>query len=154
MNYLEKLQVVNNYQQEQSFLDKKSECCVITCSGMSFNLGKILNTNNTVKKVLKYSQKEIIGQNITKLMPLFLAEVHDEYMRKFADNFELEIPEKKVFAKNKEGYLIYMILKIKILPFIEEGIQIIGLMQEGVENTKVKFSLFLYNTKSVLHDDV
>lgn len=110
---------------------------MFTCSASQKSFGQILNVNNGVKKILQYSKRELVGQHLSKIMPSVIGEYHDIFVRKCLEKQDLEFAERKVFSKDKNGFLIHMVIKNQILPIIEDGMQIIGLLWETPENKKV-----------------
>jgi len=95
-------------------------------------LGKVLDVNNEIYNILEYSHMELIGENINKIMPDILGNIHNELMRNY---FETSVSEfigkdKSVFAMNKSGYLVPCSLMIKVYPNLDEGIRVIGFLRK------------------------
>lgn len=65
-------------------------------------------------------------------MPKFYSDSHDMYIRNYLETSESKIIgiERTVLALNKSGYLVACSLMIKILPNLDEGIQIIGFLKD------------------------
>ena len=49
------------------------------------SLGKISRTSNLFKELIGYSQEEIIGRNISALMPLFIGDKHNSMLKAFIE---------------------------------------------------------------------
>ena len=133
---------MNNYIDQKLSIDDKTHTVVVTCSGDDHTLGIILDVNNVLKKVFHYTKKEVIGQNVSKLMPDIIGGNHNAFMKKIFDKKVFEKFEKVLYAEVREGYLMQIVLHIKILPIISEGIHIVGFIRETYENQKV-FKNFL-----------
>jgi len=67
--------------------------------------GKILSFNTSAEKIFDYSVFEIVGQNITTLMPRNIAERHDSYMKHYLDTGEAQVigMGRELAARRKDG---------------------------------------------------
>ena len=65
-------------------------------------------------------------------MPKAYADLHDGFIRSYLETSESKIIglEKFVFPQNKQGYLVPCTLMIKVLPNLDEGIQIVGFLKD------------------------
>lgn len=65
-------------------------------------------------------------------MPKIYADLHDKFIRNYMETSEPKRigVEKTVLALNKQQYLIPCSLMIKVLPNLDEGIQIVGFLKE------------------------
>ncbi len=104
----------------------------MTISGNYNNIGSIKNTNNEILRILEYSPSEIIGQNVSRLMPKVIADMHDIFLRNFLETGEQHVmwKERIVYAQSKSGYLIPCTLMTKVIPNLIEGIRIVGFLKE------------------------
>ena len=111
---------------------ENSNTCIITCSGNFNSIGTVTNSNNEITRILGYSKNDIISQNISRIMPKVYADLHDGFMRCYLETSESKIIglERLVFPQNKQGYLIPSTLMIKVLPNLNEGIQIVGFLKD------------------------
>jgi len=109
---------------------ENSNTCIITCSGNFHDVGIILNANTEVTRILKYQVNDLLGENISMVMPQILADIHDELMKNY---FETSKPssmnrEMLVFPMMKSGYILPCSLLVKIFPNLEEGIKVVGFL--------------------------
>jgi len=111
---------------------ENSNTCILTVSGNFNNMGTVVNVNNEITRILNFSKSDLIGQNISKIMPKVYADIHDSLMRNYFETSQSKIIgiERIVFPVNKGGYLVPCTLMIKILPNLEEGIKIVGFLKE------------------------
>ena len=65
-------------------------------------------------------------------MPKVYADLHDGFMRNYLETSESRVigMERVVFPQNKNGYLVPCTLMIKVLPNLNEGIQIVGFLKD------------------------
>ena len=65
-------------------------------------------------------------------MPKVYADLHDGFMRSYLETSESKIIglERLVLPQNKQGYLVPCTLMIKVLPNLDEGIQIVGFLKD------------------------
>lgn len=71
-------------------------------------------------------------------MPRYLAEVHDSIMKNYFETSKFKNViglERFVLPINKGGYLVPCTLMIKILPNLDEGIQIVGFLKDVESGT-------------------
>ncbi|KAL4459259.1 hypothetical protein ABPG73_001296 [Tetrahymena malaccensis] len=118
---------------------ENSNTCIITVSGNLNSVGTISNTNNETMRLLGFKKNEIIDQNVSRIMPKVVGDMHDKFMRRFFDTSQSNLigHERFVFCLHKKGYLIPCTIMIKVLPNLDNGIQIVGFLKE-VENHSQK----------------
>lgn len=131
------MQIMNNYIDQKLSIDDKTHTAVVTCSGDEQTIGTILDVNNVLKKVFHYTKREVLGQNVSKLMPEIIGNCHNSFMKRIFELNSFDKFEKILYAEVKEGHMIQVLLHVKILPIISEGIHIVGFMRETFENSKV-----------------
>ena len=111
---------------------ENSNTCIISCSGNYNSIGTVTNSNNEMMRILGYSKTDIVGQNISRIMPKIYADLHDGFLKSYFESGESKIIgiERFVLPQNKQGYLVPCTLMIKVLPNLDEGIQIVGFLKE------------------------
>lgn len=125
---------------------ENSASAIIILQATSQDSGKIIHANNEVQTLLGYSVKEVIGKNVTSLMPVPIGRVHDKIIQSY---FETAIPKmvdqiNQQFCVHKTGYLKPMRTLVKVFPEISERILFIGFLQvldffEEMEPAKHEF---------------
>lgn len=123
---------------------ENSNTCLITCSGNFNNIGFVTNTNNEITRILGFTKQDIFEQNVSKIMPKAIADLHDGFMRNY---LETSVPkvigtERLVLCQDKSGYLVPCTLMIKVLPNLDEGIQIVGFLKDIEQNQNMLKSQF------------
>ncbi len=132
---------------------ENSNTCIITLSGNLNSMGIVTNSNNEISRILNYSKNEIVGQNISRIMPRYLANVHDGFMRNYFETSKARNVigiERFVLPINKAGYLVPSTLMIKILPNLDEGIQVVGFLKDVEVGTSYLKSEFDSDEKVIL----
>ena len=100
------LRIQNNhfYESKLGFSDRTS-LFIIRCA--KDNIGNILCINTEVQELLGYEKHEILGQNISKVMPPIIGENHSEIVLSYlASGNQIQTNEKIAFALHKKGYVI------------------------------------------------
>ena len=104
--------------------DINSPTCIFIISGNIREMGKVLKLNNDIKKLYEFENRELIGQNISKIMPDVYQEAHEAFLQNFfvEDRVERDFinRERVAYAITKKGYLVPSSLMIKILPEMSE----------------------------------
>ena len=52
----------------------------MTCSGNYNNIGIVTNSNNEITRILGYNKSDIIDNNVSRLMPKIIADMHEGFM--------------------------------------------------------------------------
>ncbi|EAR83935.1 PAS domain S-box protein (macronuclear) [Tetrahymena thermophila SB210] len=121
---------------------ENSNTCIITVSGNLNSVGIVTNSNNEVFRMLGFQKNEIIDQNISKIMPRVYGNLHDSFIHRYLETSESRVigVERSVMCLNKQGYIVPCTLMIKVLPNLDDGIQIVGFLKE-IENQDIKSQL-------------
>lgn len=108
--------------------------CILNVSGNMRNFGIIMNASNEVIQTFGFRPRELINSNINMLMPEFYAARHDQYMIDYFERGTPNVVDKNrlVFGRNKEGYLIKLMLRLKMLPELDQGVQMVGLLSRNI----------------------
>ncbi|CAD8089671.1 unnamed protein product [Paramecium primaurelia] len=132
--YIQKSTAVNKLglDQERQKYGENANTCIITCSGNYNNIGVVTNVNNEITRILGFSKSDIIGQNVNRIMPKVYADQHDQFMKNYLETSDSKVigQERILLAQNKNNYLVPCTLMIKVLPNLDEGIQIVGFLKD------------------------
>ena len=65
-------------------------------------------------------------------MPKAYGDMHDKFIQKYLNTSYSTIigQERMIMCQNKQGYIIPCSLMIKVLPSLQEGIQMVGFIKE------------------------
>lgn len=136
-DYVVKSSVVNKQFIENDRLKygENSNTCIVTVSGNSNGMGTIKNVNNEITRILGFAKADLIGQNVNRIIPKYLSELHDTLMRNYFETSESKVMgvERFVFPLSKKGYVVPCTLMIKVLPDLERGVRLVGFLND-VEN--------------------
>ena len=80
-------------------------------------------TSSGVKQLFGYRVDLLIGRKINFLMPGIIAQKHDQYLQRYIQegNSDVINRNRNMYAINRDGHLISIILNIQICPFTEFG---------------------------------
>lgn len=112
---------------------ENSNTCIITVNGNnnSNDLGKVTNVNNEIK-MIDMNKKDLEDQNISKIMPKVIGDLHNGFMKNYFETSQPKIIglEREVFPINKKGYMVPSTLMVKVLPTLSEGIRMVGFLKD------------------------
>jgi len=109
--------VLGALSQPLSFFD--SDNLIVTVSGDFETLGEVLNVNEAAHDVLGYLKAELVGRNVSLIIPSPFAETHDDYMRKFHEHGSYAIVDNAnlmLYFVNKSGHLVESRTLVKVVP--------------------------------------
>eukprot|EP00826_Nyctotherus_ovalis_P020941 TRINITY_DN16662_c0_g2_i2.p1 TRINITY_DN16662_c0_g2~~TRINITY_DN16662_c0_g2_i2.p1 ORF type:complete len:307 (+),score=101.15 TRINITY_DN16662_c0_g2_i2:78-998(+) len=105
---------------------------IIVISGSKENQGKIVKTNEGVKKLFKYTKQEVINRSIGMLMPSIISAKHQSFLESFFKSGKERIlnRETEQFAIPRNGFLISISMIVKPVPRFKTDIRYIGMIRE------------------------
>ncbi len=76
--------------------------------------GRIEEFNPAICKLLGYAPEELLGENVTKLMPAEIAEQHASYISRYLGGGEPQVigKNRRVMARHKSGFLVPLMLSV------------------------------------------
>ena len=132
--YVDKSAAVNKQFVDNDHLKygENSNTCIFTVSGNLSSIGTIKNVNNEITRILGFSKPDLIGQNISRIIPKIIGDLHDGFMKNYFETSDSKVigVERVVFPLNKEGYVVPCSLMIKVLPNLDEGIRLVGFLKD------------------------
>ncbi len=100
---------------------------------MSGNIGSTGIIQNSNDKILQfgYSKNEVIGNNVSMLMPKYVGDMHDGFILNYFNTGVAPLlnHERVLFIQHKSGYLEPIYLLIKCLPHLQEGLCFLGFLK-------------------------
>ena len=104
--------------------------CIILVSGNKCNFAEVLKADKQVISLFGYKPKELVGENVRILLPEHIGKIHNDLMKGYFINDKKTVMDKVriVFGRRRDGTLIPLNLRLKVLPSIMEGIRLIGLL--------------------------
>ena len=79
------------FNQEWMRFGENSNSCIIICSGNFDQMGEVLQVNQEITRILEYQKSDIVGQNISLIMPKIYAEKHDKFMANYFETSEAHV---------------------------------------------------------------
>jgi PAS domain S-box-containing protein len=104
-----------------------SSSAVVIISGALETSGKVLNANQEIYSTLGYNRSDIIGRNISMLMPSIIGEQHSKCI---AQGIQSHSQGRTIliFALHHNGTIRPCRLMYKVLTYIKDGIKLIGFL--------------------------
>ncbi|CAG9322241.1 unnamed protein product [Blepharisma stoltei] len=109
--------VMNSLNQPLSFFD--ADNAIIRVSGDFETLGEIQKANASACQLLGYLSAELIGRNISLIIPSPFSESHDEYIKKFHESGNYSIIDNQhliLYFANKNNNIFEGRLLVKVVP--------------------------------------
>ena len=104
-----------------------SRTALFIISGAKTTVGEVLCINNEVSELLGYEKTEIIGHNISRIMPPMIGERHSDMVLKYLCSGKLDkTGDKMVLALHRFGYIIPCTYIHRVVPNLHRGLQLIG----------------------------
>ncbi|MDR3549309.1 MAG: hypothetical protein P4M11_13780 [Candidatus Pacebacteria bacterium] len=122
-------------------IGKSSDTAVLVISGNLKTLGLVESANEHVRQQLGFEVSDLLGRNVSRIMPRIIGEVHDDFLlRHFKLGYGSLIGnERLVFAQTKDGLMEPICLLINTLPGLERGLQYIGFMRRDLAKIRNQF---------------
>lgn len=113
----------NNFVKKSEILFTE-DTTVIHISGNRDSSGKILHVSNGLHKCFGYTKSEVVGHNVSFLMPGTIGIRHNEFLEKFYKTGRQVVfnNERPVFALNKSKHCFYAKVLVKQMPSLKEGV--------------------------------
>lgn len=122
------LRLQNVYNSDDKF-GSNSRKALFVISGNKSNMGEVLCINNEVSELLGYERNEIVGHNISIVMPPCIGEKHSEMIiNSFSSGKAMQTNDNMVLPLHKSGYIIPSCLIHRIVPNLQNGLQLIGFL--------------------------
>ena len=121
--------------------------CIILVSGNKSNFAEIQKVGKQVNSFFGYKPKELIGNNVRILLPEHIGKIHDKLMKGYFIKDKKTVMDKVrvVFGRRKDGALVALKLRLKVLPSIMDGIRLIGLLS----TTDISFGVGTSGLKNI-----
>jgi len=108
-----------------------STAVTLTASGNIDSTGVVQNSNDNIKQ-FGYQKSDVIGNNVSVILPKFLGDMHDSFIYNYYNTGVASFlnRERIVFIKHKSGFLEPVYLLVKCLPNLQEGLQFLGFIKK------------------------
>ena len=104
---------------------------IAICNGDNGKEGIIEKVNFEFEKIFKFPNDELIGQDISILMPKIFANQHKNFVQNYINIGEkiiIDTKEHHTFAKDKNNSIIFIKLYIKLFPVLNDSVYFIGMI--------------------------
>ena len=130
-----------NHTKHKENIIKNYDAAVIIILGQAPNLGIVKSANEHVQKQLGFAPLDLIGRNISRVMPKAIGEAHDTFLTNNVKQGagELLKHEMLVFVQTKEGLITPVFIQVKTLPGLEFDLKYIGFIRRDLAKLKTKY---------------
>jgi hypothetical protein len=145
----------NKLQKENKYLDleyykmlKIPEIAVMKVSCSNLEIGKIKWVNKKCAEILDFSINELLKKKINRIIPPSIAKKHNQYIKEYIETYKSSFVDvaRVSCIINSQNCLVPVILYVKLIPRINQGIEL-GVLLQSVEDT----TFILYKAPE-LHD--
>lgn len=121
---LEKLLLINDLEEQKQLITSTLNGLLDAVLTID-ETGKILSCNDTVSRLLGFTQEELLERNVSMMMPPSDADAHKSYLRRYIDSTERKVVGEglRIQAQHKSGRLIPMHVSMTELPKGKDGLK-------------------------------
>jgi len=103
---------------------------VITISANFNSMGIVHNVTCQITDILGFKKQEIIGHKVRKIQPQVWGERHYTNLMRYFITLNATVIgiERPIFPINTKGYLVGVMIFIKILPELTNGVEVVGFL--------------------------
>lgn len=107
-----------------------SKTALFIISGNKTSVGEVLCINNEVSELLGYEKSEVVGHNISKMMPPIIGQRHSEFVMDYIRSGKLckGGTDRMILALHKLAYMIPCAYIHRVVPSLRQGLQLIGFL--------------------------
>ena len=123
---------INDHRNDFSIMFAEDTAIIVMSAGNKENQGKIIKTNAGLFNIFKYKPLEVIGYDVTLLMPKGIGEYHNEFLEDFFRTGKEKVinTERELYAISRDGNLICISALVKLVPSLKDDIQYIALITQ------------------------
>lgn len=144
--YLNTRMLLDNYyvnkkrwENSEDVIAGSGSSAVVLISGNKSNLGVVQNANHELFEILGYDKKEILGQKITITMPQMIGTYHNKFIENYYTKASpANLKERVVFPQHAKGYLTPSSILVRLVPNLDNGIQLIGFISKLANVDKLR----------------
>jgi len=127
------------------------DCCVLHVKSTPNSLANIHKANSGALSVFEYTQSEIMGSDLTRIMSPFFAMNHAKYIENFIKNSKTSVlyNMKVAFGLNKSGFIFPLWLVIKQFTDNSGGLEYIAMIKP-LKTRKVESDYIILNEFGVI----
>lgn len=106
-----------------------SKTALFIISGEKNNIGEVLCINNEVSESFGFDKSEIVGHNISKVMPPIIAEKHSQFITNYLKaEKQRKMDNVFIVPLHKLGYVVPCSFLLRVVPNLKRGLQLIGFL--------------------------
>lgn len=120
-----------NMTNEITTFGENTASAIVILSANVKKVGTVMHCNEEVENLLGYTRKELIGKNVTEIIPPALGKGHDFLINRYFETAKPHVIEikRRSFALGKDGYMKTVELLVKIYPYLNRNILFVGFIQ-------------------------
>lgn len=129
--------------QQLEVATQSENVAVLVASQDPNTLGNLVSVNQPATSMFGYTKRELVGQNLSTVLPQPFAAAHDHFLRRFLASGKEEMlnTSRQVFGLHKAGHIFPVLLSVRQM---EEGFG--GIMQPLPISDNTGFILFMAPT--------
>ena len=118
-----------------------SKTGIIIVSGNLQTLGRVKQVNEFVYNILEYTSLDLVGYTVSRIMPRAIGVLHNSFLLSFFKTGQNHVMGKDtfVFAQSKSGFLVPLLIVVKTMPGLAQGLEYIAFFTNSIKIIKRKF---------------
>ena len=95
--------------------------------------------------MFKYEKDDILRRNISKILPYYIGQYHDSFIRRYLETSKEHIinASRIVFGQTSNGFIFALLIFVKVVPNLDRGVRFIAMLRK----LNRKHSFFTINQK-------
>ncbi|OMJ95244.1 hypothetical protein SteCoe_1458 [Stentor coeruleus] len=139
--------IINSLTQPLSFFD--SDNAIIRISGDFETIGEIQKANASACQLFGYLSAELVGRNVSLIIPSPFSEMHDEHIKRFHELGKYSIIDNQqlvLYFTNKNNNIFEARLLVKVVPNGEQPPYLSAI----IKPTNPKYEMILINPEMII----
>ena len=120
-----------------------SNAAVILISGNRQNLGIVVNANHELYQILGFAKNELIGENISFIMPSLIGSHHNTFLEMYFETPKRSrtatLHEQLVFPQHINGYIVPCVKLVRLVPNLDYGVQFLAFLNKATNIDEVRY---------------
>lgn len=113
---------------ELSIFGENTGAGIIVISATSKRIGTMIHANDDLEQILGFKKSDIIGKNISFIMPRPIGRVHDRFIQRYFETAKATVIDinRELFTSKKDGYIKPIRLVVKVYPELSNKLVFVG----------------------------
>ena len=131
---------------------ENTDSIMICASGNLKDFGSIVSVSQEITTHLGYVKEDIVGNNVSNLIPWSLAEIHTSIMERYFRTSQNRFVnhERNIYPLKSDGSILPMSGLLRIMPNLSQGVQMVVFMKPSLNQYWQEHHLMIVDSKGRL----